>query len=67
VAISEGAISTDDLRKLPFAETFATAGFKATKHSWGRAGLHIKAVPRRYACKDGTEMKEADAAKPTRR
>jgi non-ribosomal peptide synthetase component E (peptide arylation enzyme) len=32
VAIGEGAISTDDLRKLPFADTFATAGFKATKH-----------------------------------
>jgi hypothetical protein len=28
---------------------------------------HVKAVPRRYACKDSTEMKEADAAKPTRR
>lgn len=32
VAISEGAISTDDLRKLPFADIFAAAGFKATKH-----------------------------------
>jgi hypothetical protein len=32
VAIDEGAISTDDLRKLPFADTFVTAGFKATKH-----------------------------------
>ncbi len=32
VAIGEGAISTDDLRKLPFADTFVTAGFKATKY-----------------------------------
>jgi hypothetical protein len=34
VAIGEGAISADDLEKLPLADTFAAAGFKATKHSW---------------------------------
>jgi hypothetical protein len=36
VAIDEGAISADDLEKLPHADTFAAAGFKATKHSWER-------------------------------
>jgi hypothetical protein len=36
VAIDEGAISADDLEKLPLADAFAAAGFKATKHSWER-------------------------------
>jgi hypothetical protein len=32
MAIGDGAISADDLRKLPLADTFAAAGFNATKH-----------------------------------
>jgi hypothetical protein len=34
IAIDEGAVSADDLRKLPLADTFAAAGFNATKHGW---------------------------------